>query len=82
LEITKQQPDAPSAYIEASIGLLEIRNYKAVVRADRDDFNLIALSDSYNEMSEGHKLWLRPVWDQVMFFDKDDNRVLAVQEST
>jgi len=66
--------DTPGA-VEATIGLFEIRNYKGVIRADGDGFNWLVLCDSYRDTVEGSPIWLRPRWDQVLFFDDSGGRI-------
>jgi multiple sugar transport system ATP-binding protein len=74
-ELMSARPAELTNCVEAKIGLFEIRNYKGVIRADGDTFNWLVLCDSYRNSVEGSAIWLRPRWEQVLFFDENEQRI-------
>lgn len=75
--LSRTPPPDPRGWIEARVGLYEIRNYKGVIRADRDGSSWLALTDSYGDTVEGGPIWLQPQWERALVFDDQGNRVVS-----
>ncbi|MGA2764579.1 MAG: ABC transporter ATP-binding protein [Spirochaetia bacterium] len=74
-ETSDTRPVDSAGYMETRIGLFEIRNYKGIIRADGDASKLLVLCDTYTNKVEGNMIWLRPKWEQVLFYDENERRL-------
>jgi len=75
--LSHSRPADAERWVEAKIGLYEIRNYKGVIRADRDNSSWLALTDTYRDPVEGSPIWLQPQWDRTLLFDEGGIRISA-----
>ena len=61
--------------LDAVVSLLEVRNYKGVVRMTRGNFSTYLLKEDYGAIREGDRIRITPNWEEVHFFDDLGDRI-------